>query len=142
MPHERTIVVGFDGSPAARRAVSAAVRFAGTGRVVVVHADGAGPLRPGFSWREIIDPHRSDHGRAVLDSLILGGNDELADADWELRLVHGDVATALVEIARAQQADAIAVGTHGHGVLKALLGSVASRVVREADRPVIVVPIT
>ncbi|WP_372789589.1 universal stress protein [Paraconexibacter sp.] len=142
MSDDRTIVVGFDGSPAARRAVTAAVRFAGQGRVVVVHADASAPLRPGFSWRETIDPHRTEHGRATLDSLLLGGNDELADANWDLRLVHGDVASALLEIARVEKADAIAVGTHGHGVLSSLLGSVTSRLVREADRPVIVVPIT
>jgi len=138
----RTIVVGYDGSPAARRAVDAALRFGAGARLIVVHADASVPMHPGFNWREAIDPHRSEHGRAVLDTLILGGNDSLADADWELRLVHGDVATALLDIARAEDAEVVVVGSHGHGVIGSLLGSVATRVVRDADRPVLVVPVS
>ncbi len=43
------------------------------------------------------------------------------------------------EVAREIDADAIVVGTHGRkGLLHALLGSVAEKTIRTADRPVIV----
>jgi nucleotide-binding universal stress UspA family protein len=48
---------------------------------------------------------------------------------------------AIAEYALAQHADLIVVGTHGHGPLKhLLLGSVAERVVRHAECPVMTVP--
>jgi nucleotide-binding universal stress UspA family protein len=46
-----------------------------------------------------------------------------------------------VETARAYQAGAIEMGSHGRGDLAALLlGSVAHKVAHLADRPVLIVP--
>jgi nucleotide-binding universal stress UspA family protein len=53
----------------------------------------------------------------------------------------GDPAPAIVEYAHSQGIDLIVVGTHGRtGVSRALLGSVAERVVRSSSRPVLTVP--
>ena len=49
----------------------------------------------------------------------------------------GSVPDAIVRFAKRQRADVIVMGTHGHGFLaKALLGSVAERVVAKAPAPV------
>ncbi|MHC3437276.1 universal stress protein [Natrialbaceae archaeon A-gly3] len=52
----------------------------------------------------------------------------------------GRVAPEITSYAQAQDVDAIVVGTHGRrGVERYLMGSVAERVVRTADRPVVTV---
>jgi nucleotide-binding universal stress UspA family protein len=59
----------------------------------------------------------------------------------DLRL--GQVASKILEVAREQQADLIIIGRAGNrgGVLRqALLGQVAEKIVRQADCPVLVVP--
>jgi nucleotide-binding universal stress UspA family protein len=55
-------------------------------------------------------------------------------------IVYGSVADALLELARADDVALTAVSTHGRGGLqRLLLGSVADKLVRSAERPVLVV---
>jgi nucleotide-binding universal stress UspA family protein len=49
------------------------------------------------------------------------------------------VAAAIVEFARASGADAIAMSTHGRGASRLLLGSVADKVLRGSDLPLLLV---
>jgi nucleotide-binding universal stress UspA family protein len=54
----------------------------------------------------------------------------------------GPAAATIVDHARRSEADLIVIGKHGRGSLvRALLGSVAERVVHKAGRPVLVVPV-
>ncbi|MDQ3037701.1 MAG: universal stress protein [Myxococcota bacterium] len=63
------------------------------------------------------------------------------DVPVEFHLVEGTAARAIVEEARALSCDAIVMGTHGRsGIARALLGSVAEKVVRTATVPTLVVP--
>lgn len=56
-------------------------------------------------------------------------------------VVHGDVATELLDIAARQRADLIAIGAHGHGPpLRTTIGAVTTRIVRCATCSVLVVP--
>ncbi|HEU5169919.1 MAG TPA: universal stress protein [Gemmatimonadales bacterium] len=57
-------------------------------------------------------------------------------------LLGGAVAEQIVEFAREQRSDLIAVGTRGaHGMERLLVGSVADKVIRGAGQPVLVVPV-
>jgi nucleotide-binding universal stress UspA family protein len=57
-------------------------------------------------------------------------------ADW----VAGNAAVDILKAAKKDKAHMIVMGTHGHGVLgRILMGSVAQRVVAEADIPVLLV---
>lgn len=59
---------------------------------------------------------------------------------YEIAILDGDAAPALVEAARQYRVDAIVIGTHGRrGVERLFLGSVAEAVVREATVPVAVI---
>ena len=59
---------------------------------------------------------------------------------FRTRWVVGSAAAEVVKAARAEKAHLIVMGTHGHGVLgRALLGSVAQKVVSECDVPVLLV---
>jgi nucleotide-binding universal stress UspA family protein len=56
----------------------------------------------------------------------------------ERRLVTGDPATAIVELAREENVDLIVMGTHGRtGLRRLLMGSIAEAVVRTAPCPVL-----
>jgi universal stress protein A len=56
----------------------------------------------------------------------------------ELRLVSGDPAAAIVELAENEEADMIVMGTHGRtGLARLVMGSVAEAVVRRAKCPVL-----
>lgn len=56
----------------------------------------------------------------------------------EIRKLRGDPAERIVQLAKAEQADLIVMATAGHaGLRRALLGSVAEAVMREAPCPVL-----
>lgn len=135
------IVVGYDGSSAARIAVAyAAQRAAQQGRVIVVHAFGPPPDWLGApSYQRVLEDHHG-HGRAVLDALLLEGADELLDVDYELELVGGSPAHALTQIAETRDADEIVVGSRGFGRVRAALGSVSHELLHAAPCPVVVLP--
>lgn len=57
---------------------------------------------------------------------------------YEHRLLTGDPASAIVQLAMEEQVDLIVMGTHGRtGLSRLLMGSVAESVVRRAPCPVI-----
>lgn len=63
-----------------------------------------------------------------------------AGIDTEGRILRGDPRTALIELARAEHADLVVVGSHGRtGMAKLVMGSVASHVVTHAPCSVMVV---
>jgi nucleotide-binding universal stress UspA family protein len=125
MTAPRWIVIGYDGSSAARAAITYAVRTFRGRRLMLVHAVGLGESEAA--------------AESVLDDVLLEGNDELADARWDARAVHGNAAEGILRIADELDAEAIVLGTRGRGSVTSLLGSVSHRVVQFADRPVMVV---
>jgi len=84
-------------------------------------------------WRSLADSTRR-RIEAALDQI---GD---TDLDFDLRTVEGDPRRAILELAQAEQADLVAVGTHGRsGFRHLLLGSVAEAVIRGAQIDVLVV---
>lgn len=139
MTSPATVVVGYDGSAAARCAVAYAVWLAGGGRVVLVHAHEAAPSRATSHWRELLDADQEAGRRAMLEA----APEEvpaLRDAAWEARLETGAPAHAIAQVAREVDAVAIVVGSRGFVSGVDRLGSVSSELVRHADRPVTVIP--
>jgi nucleotide-binding universal stress UspA family protein len=67
---------------------------------------------------------------------------QLPGVKTHTRLAEGVVYEQIVKYATEINADMIALGTRGHtGFARILLGSVAERVVRLSDRPVLTVPL-
>jgi nucleotide-binding universal stress UspA family protein len=65
---------------------------------------------------------------------------ELGAVDVETLVVEGTPAAEIVRVARDRFIDMIIIGTHGRGAFtRALLGSVADKVIRTASCPVLVV---
>jgi nucleotide-binding universal stress UspA family protein len=122
-PSLRAIGVAYDGSPAARLALSAALRLAALGdaRVEVLTAGSE------------TDP---ECVRADADAVAA----RLSEAvDVRVRALDGRAGEALVEA--SEPLDLLLCGSHGRGrVLRAVLGSVSGRLVEAAHCPVLVVP--
>ena len=135
-----TIVVGYDGSDAARAALMFAARQAGSGgRVFIVHAFELPPDFLGSPYHDRFLSERRDRGEALLRELPLGDG-PLAGPQYETELIGGPAAHAIADVARARHADQIVVGARGLGRVRALLGSVSHELLHIADRPVVVIP--
>ena len=135
------VVVGYDGSEPSREAVRYAMRRAGpSGRIVLVYAFELPPSFLGTPYYEHHLEQHQRHGRAVLDEIRRSDDPEFAGVPFEDELIGGAPAEKLVEVAQVHNADEIAVGSHGHGGLRAMIGSVAHGLLHLADRPVVVIP--
>jgi nucleotide-binding universal stress UspA family protein len=130
------IVVAYDGSEGAKRALERAAQLSGGEPITVVsvveiHATaGRGP---GGADRIEADERRAELTEASGILRDLG----LATREVE---GHGDPAGVIAEEARESGAELIVVGTRGRGpVARAVLGSVSTRLVHEAPCDVLVV---
>jgi nucleotide-binding universal stress UspA family protein len=137
---EARVVVGYDGSDSARRAVAQGVRIAGPrGQVILVtvepkmHEDSivAEPfVEPGDQPSQLLAEAHAIAARTG------------ATGATDVRTVarEGNPAEEILEAARAADADLIVVGRRGKNFLaRAILGSVAVRVVELARCDVLVV---
>jgi nucleotide-binding universal stress UspA family protein len=133
-----TVVVGFDGSPAAERAVRRAAEIvAADGRVVLVAASPA-LLSEGPAREPLLDAPTSDER----DLILARGEDLLRELGVEMEPVASDAdpATAITDAANARGADLIIVGATGTGyVTRAILGSTPTQILRSARCDVLVV---
>lgn len=126
------MVVGYDGSESARRALGHAATAAGEGgRVVIVVA---APPELG---------HDGEPGTSARPSLLLEEAAELLDG-WPVRLstrtVAAEPANALVDVAREVRAAAIVIGRRGSSFLeRARRGPVAERLAASAPCDLLVV---
>jgi nucleotide-binding universal stress UspA family protein len=142
-----TIVVGYDGDEAARRALDRAIEEArGSGGRLVVLAVAEMPLNPEGPQTfgsidsppemiPLLEPPEIDsilgEARALIEAAGL-----TADYVWAA----GEPAAAIVGEARERGADLVVVGSHHHSALGRLLGTdVAAEVKREAGCEVIAV---
>jgi len=133
--------VGYDGSAEARHAAAwAARRAAPDGKLVLVNASGA--RRPWLPWALLSSAaERRTQGRALLDELLMDGDDALYEVRLRARVVDDTPVSALIAAARKHEADEIVVGSHHRSRLDRVYGDVAAELVRRAPVPVCVVPL-
>jgi len=137
-PDMRAIVVGFDGSPAAERALDRVAELAGDGGRVVLVSASTRLESVGVVDEPILESPSSEERDVLLDR----GAAVLRDRGIEPQVLaaDGEPAEALVQAARDNDARLIVVGSTGSGfVARALLGSTAENVVRRAPCDVLVV---
>jgi nucleotide-binding universal stress UspA family protein len=133
----RSIVVGYDGSETAKRALERAAELAEDGATVTVvsavhvHAAagrGGGPIDP-----DEVSERRHELAEAKTLLVEKGIEPNLVEG-------HGDPADVIANQAKEGGADLIVVGTRGRNVAaRVLLGSVSTKVVHEAPCDVLVV---
>jgi nucleotide-binding universal stress UspA family protein len=146
MSHFHTIVVAVDFSPTSLDTVEAACELARPhhGKIHLVHVVPDPFHLPytieptGINWSEVLR-HWTADARTQLGQLAAR-----LPADQEaptMAVVSGTPASEIVRYARDQGADVIVLGSHGHGFMERLvLGSVAERVLRHAECPVLLAP--
>jgi len=145
-----TWLVAFDFSDLGKAALARATQEAvarGGGRVVVAHVhapatDGMGidlgALGPRFVQSEQLIVEAIE--RSLRD--FVAGLAPVPGVIFEPRLLVGRPGDKLVELGREVGAELIVIGSHGRkGFERLLLGSVAERVLRHADRPVLVIKV-
>lgn len=137
--HPRRIVVGVDGSEPSARALEWACAIADRfgSEIVAVHAIG---LLAHLGPQRVVpaQAHRDELERAVADWTA-----PLARRRQPSRtlLVDGEASIVILDVAAAEDADLLVVGTRGLGQAPGrLLGSTAHRVAQQSDRPVLLVP--
>jgi nucleotide-binding universal stress UspA family protein len=136
------ILVPVDFEPSSRRALDVATDFAlrFDAKLTILHVWDA-PSFPYASEVSIPDDLTADILRAArdrLDETVAGVRKRLPKA--EAVLVRGRAEDEILATATRQKADLIVIGTHGrHGLNRLFLGSVAERVVRGSNVPVLTV---
>jgi nucleotide-binding universal stress UspA family protein len=137
-PSRAPVVIGFDGSEAAERALERAAAVAGTKRRVVVVT--ARPTSPPsrVTGEPILDAPSPLEQRELLQHSRTLLKDRASDATFVA--MDAAPAEALINVARSEQAALIVVGQTGSGyVTRALLGSTAENVLRHTPCDVLVV---
>lgn len=127
----RTVVLGYDGSAAARTAAFRAAEAAGRGGRVLIITAVPSPDTSEFEWESAGDPQQ-----LLREATALLRNHRVEIAT---RLEEGHPADALVAAACGAGADLIVVGARGRSFLaRALRGSVAERLITRASCSVLV----
>ena len=134
-----SIVCGVDGSPSATEAVRVAGWLAAALglRLVLVHVEQEGDeVSTGTMDFDILLGSDTRPRLRLLHRAV----EAAGRAEVEVRLASGSAATALEDVAARESAELIAVGTRGHGAVKALvLGSVSRALAASGSRPVLIV---
>jgi nucleotide-binding universal stress UspA family protein len=134
------MVLGYDRSEGSRHAARwAANELAAGGRLVIVYA-----CRPQHMPPSPLSTagERHDEGRAILDELMLDGDDALFDIDLVMQVSDRDPAAALIDAAQRHDARAIVLGAKPHSRLHEALGTVTTELLKTSPVPVITVPST
>jgi nucleotide-binding universal stress UspA family protein len=132
------VVVGFDGSPAANRALDLVAKtVAPSVRVLVV------AVEPDVHSRGLLAEPLLEPGNGV-EALLAAARDRVLDVDPSRRVetvaCAGNPGSALIEIARENAAGLIVLGGRGENFeARLLLGSVAAHVAEHAHCDVLVV---
>ena len=138
----KTILVGVDGSPGSRNALTwAAAEAADHGADLVVLTVWERPLLPPMGSGEVPEGALPDPSETAREDLVEVIKEELGENPPVLvqpRVKEGNPAKVLIE--QSADADLLVVGPRGHGGFKGLvLGSVSQHVAAYAKCPVAVV---
>ncbi|MBI3959779.1 MAG: universal stress protein [Chloroflexi bacterium] len=140
---KRKILIPLDGSPFAERVLAFVREVAKpqTSELLLVHV-----TQPSQYYTVLVPDamHTVDitHWQQQAENYLKRMTAELQAEGYDVTPVmsEGDVASTICNVADAQDADLIAMTTHGRsGIEKWVLGSVADRVIRSAHQPVFLV---
>ncbi len=143
--NDKPVLICYDGSDGAHRAIAAAARLLSARRAVVL--DVGPPLTPEESYAEVFAPvipnFAKDNAEVALERAA-GGLEQARRAGFEA-VAHSEIASpvwqGIVDYADEIDAAVIVLGSHGRkGADEALHGSVSHQVAAHARRPVLIVP--
>jgi nucleotide-binding universal stress UspA family protein len=137
------IVLAADGSPYTKKALAFLVTHEGIagpdGEVVVVNVQPTIPPRVrSMVGADAVAGYHEEEAEKVLGPIrkFLERKGIASRYEWK----SGEPAAQIVATARKAKAELIVMGTHGYGMLgRAVMGSVAQRVIGDTDIPVLLV---
>ncbi len=134
------MILGYDRSQSARHAASWVTNeLRSGGKLVIVYA--CRPLHaPPAPLSTASERH--EFGRALLDELMLDGDDELLDIHFTTEVSDEDPVRALIDAARHHEARAIVIGAKDHSRLHEALGTATTELLKTSPVPVITVPLS
>lgn len=134
-----TIVLGYDASPGARKALAEAVALAKEFGDRLIIAFGVAPSGSvGEEWKQNVEA-LEDQARLLCGDALTAALD--AGVDAEVALVPQRPYAALLSLAEERDARYIVVGGWGESPLRgAILGSTPHKLLHLSERPVLVVP--
>lgn len=134
----KTIVVPVDFSPCSAPAIRTALELVDSpANVHVIHViPPLSPVSPIGVWGdEDVEQKLVDNAKTYLDTFLASNEIEGVTTVVEI----GPDGTRIVEYADEHKADLVVIPSHGHsGLKRALLGSVAERVIRHANCPTLI----
>jgi nucleotide-binding universal stress UspA family protein len=136
----RKVIVGFDGSPASRQALAAALNLVDHSvPIIVIGVEEALP-------QYVAMRGEVDEAKREADDYFKTIGHEAAEAaklqgrEVKFEVLRGHAGQKVVEFARKEEADLIVIGFSGHsGVWGTFLGTTADKIVRHAPCSVLVV---
>jgi nucleotide-binding universal stress UspA family protein len=137
MGETKNVVVGYDGSVSAKRALDRAAAFGRAGATVTIVT----ALSPGLRGKTVLGAQGEKDVRAASVTLETARS-EIAAQGIDVQVVEGEGSPAdvIIETATERGADLIVVGTRGSGTAgRLLLGSVSTRLVHHAPCDVLIV---
>jgi nucleotide-binding universal stress UspA family protein len=137
----KQIVIATDGSPSAQEAVEVGLELAKEqgADVTFVHATPPDQFRGGRLGTTAM-AHRQEIDESETALKAAADAAEEAGISYALERISGNTVDTIVALAESKDADLVVVGSRGHGPLAAtVLGSVSRGVLRDANRPVLVV---
>jgi nucleotide-binding universal stress UspA family protein len=137
------ILFAADGSESTKKATAFLVRHtalvSGDSELLVLNVQPSLPARVApMVGSGVVDDYYRDEADRVLDPIrsFLAQHPVRHRCEW----VVGNASAEIVAASRREGVDMIVMGTRGHGLIgRALLGSVAQRVVNESDMPVLLI---
>ena len=141
------VVVAYDGSPDADRAVrTVAEVFQGRPVVIATAWVKVTRLGPSEIWTTASDPETDAAGAKRADETAergvqLARDCGVADASKRVESEGGRLWQSILDVADDVEASAIIVGATGHSAIaEKMLGSVSRAIAQHAERPVLIVP--
>lgn len=138
------ILIAVDGSPHTQKALDYLVAHRGMfiegHELVVVHVTTGLPGHVTHHLsRDVVESYYAEESAKVIDPVkaFLSAHNV---SNYRIDARHGHAAEEILKTANAAGAELIVMGTHGHGIFgRALMGSVATRVISETDISVLLV---
>lgn len=135
----RQVVIGYDGSDSARRALEAVRRIVAPGaKVKVVYANRVPPELTYYEFFQDVLAELERRAQQTAESARDAFEGADLDVTYEAR--RGRPAEVLADIAREHDADLIVMGSRGLGRMRAAVGSAVLDLLHDAPCPVLVVP--
>lgn len=95
-----------------------------------------------LAHKDAVTAELSDRLKAFARAELVDHPEDFARIE-RISVLHGPPASIILSAAQRGGADLLVIGTHGKGALEyAFLGSVAQKIMRRADLPVLLIPLT